>query len=247
MVEWVEAPVAVPPGPGPGALESPPALRAGRGDHRRGRALAGAGLVIVAALLGARVVAAARAQTPVLVAARGLPAGHVLVPGDLAVAQVHLPAAELAGYWPGPDAPGLLGHVLLVPVSAGLLIGRDAVSAGAAAQPERLVSLPVDPGRLAELAPGGLVDVYATYKQSGAAAPVTELVVQGAEFLGTGGSTVAGDVAVRLQVPPSVVEALVMASELASLDVVAEEPAGTDTGQGPTAPLTAPPGSGRQP
>ncbi|MHB8452270.1 MAG: hypothetical protein ACYDAQ_17740, partial [Mycobacteriales bacterium] len=127
-------------------------------------------------------------------------------------------------------------------VAAGDLLPRSAVTAGAAVLPTRQVSVPVDPGRVPALAPGQLVDVFATYKGNGATPAVTLAVVRGAEFLGIGGSSAAGDVAVRLRVPPDEAGLLVEASEVAALDIVAEEPVGNNAGDVGPGPFVAPGG-----
>lgn len=228
---------------------SPPAVRLSRRGWRGGRAATGAALVLLAALLGARAVTLARSRTEVLAVAQALPAGHVLAAGDLLAVAVHLSTAQSGVYWPAADGPGLVGHVVEVPLPAGALLGRSVVSLGAAPEPLRVVSVPVDPGRFAAQQPGQLVDVYATYKANGTVSAFTEMVVQGAVFLGVGGSTISGAEAIRLLVAPSQAAALVQASELASLDIVGEQPAGLDTGQTATTPppLLAPQPSGGAP
>lgn len=226
----------------PPVSDSPVAQRLAMPRWRDTRLVLGLVLVLLSVLLGARVISAANRTQLVVTAARGLPVGHVLAESDLATAAVRLTGASAANYWPATDATGLVGHALLVAIAAGDLLPRSAVAAGAAAVPTRQVSVPVDPGRVPALVPGQLVDVFATYKGNGATPPVTLAVVRGAEFLGIGGSSAAGDVAVRLRVTPAQTGLLVEASEVAALDIVAEEPAGNDAGDVGPGPFVAPGG-----
>lgn len=221
---------------------SPPASRFAPPRWRDARLLAGVLLVLVSVVVGARLVSAARRTVGLVAAARPLQAGHVLVPGDLAVVQAHAPSGTLTGYWPGQSTAALLGRPVRVPLTVGELVARNAVGTGAAAGPARVVSVPVDPARLADAAPGDLVDVFVTYKGTGASGSggSTQAVARGVQFLGTGGSSAGGALAVRLLVPTAVTGPLVRASELGSLDVVRQQPAGTDAGSVGSAPLTGP-------
>lgn len=221
---------------------SPPGVRLPAARWRDSRLLIGVLLIVLSTLLGARLVASARRSTALMGAATALPAGHLLRAADLVVVDAHLPARSLSGYWPAGSTTRLIGHSLELPLSAGELVPRNAVSFEGPAQPRRVVSVPVDPARLADAAPGDRVDVFVTYKAAATASAVgtTVAVVRGVVFLGTGGSSASGSLAVRLLVPPQATAALVHASELGSLDVVRQQPAGVDPGDVGSSPVVGP-------
>lgn len=97
------------------------------------RLLFGIGLFVLA--LGATITGwrAGRTSVPMLVAARDLPAGHTLGGGDLAVADVRLPAGQRALSIPASAREQVVGRVLTAPAVAGELpllpgSGRDCCS-----------------------------------------------------------------------------------------------------------------------
>jgi hypothetical protein len=100
------------------------------------------------------------------------------------------------------------------------------------------VSLPVDPARLPTLAAGDLVDVFATTKTTATVTGTTVAVLRGARYLGGGDSGSGSTVSLRVEVPVDRTAAVVRASEVASLDVVRERPAGQDAGDVGTTPLS---------
>lgn len=224
-----------------GGAPSPSADRLARPRWRDGRLIAGVLLVLVAVLIGARVLSSADHTAPVLVAARPLGAGHVLAAEDLSVVRVRLGDASRR-YWPAADLDGLRGHPLTVAVATGDLLARSAVADGADPEPLRVVSLPVDPTRLPAIHAGDRVDVFATYRAAGTAPGLTRAVVRGVEYVGGGDTGSGSTVAIRLRVPVAAAGSLVRASEVASLDVVLQLPAGTDSGDVGAAPLTDGPG-----
>src|SRR4051794_41445175 len=71
----------------------PVGRRQARPRWRDTRLLVGVLLVLVSVLVGVRVVTAADATAPWLTVTSDLPAGHVLVPADLAPARAHLDRA----------------------------------------------------------------------------------------------------------------------------------------------------------
>lgn len=218
-------------GPAPGAARlEPPRWR----DRRL---VLGIVLVLLAVLLGARLLSTRTSTTAVLVAARPLAAGQPITPGDLRVGQVHLGGAT-AAYWPAADLAGLSGHPLTSAVAAGDLLPRSAVAATADPSPTRIVSLPVDPARLPTLTPGDLVDVFATTKPTATTPGTTVAVLRGARYLGGGDIGRGSAVSLRVEVPVDRTAELVRASEVASLDVVLQHPAGQDAGDVGTAPLS---------
>ncbi|KAB2808501.1 pilus assembly protein CpaB [Pimelobacter simplex] len=135
--------------------------------HRR---LLAALLVAGAAVTGVRALAPpAPPSTPVLVAARDLPAGQVLGRGDLTTTRL-APQDRPAGAVEPAGAP--LGHALAAPLRRGEpLTDVRLVGPGlAAGQPADTVAAPVrlaDAGQAALLAAGDVVDLLATDPQGG--------------------------------------------------------------------------------
>ena len=217
--------------------ESPVAARLERPRWRDRRLVVGVVLILLAVLLGARVLSTRAATTAVLIAARPLAAGQTISAGDLRVAGVHLGGATSA-YWPAADLAGLSGHPLTTTVAAGDLLPRSAVGATADPTPTRVVSLPVDPARLPILAAGDLVDVFATTKATSTVPGTTVAVLRGARYLGGGDRGSGSTVSLRVEVPVERTAVVVRASEVASLDVVLQRPAGQDAGDVGTTPLS---------
>lgn len=219
------------------AGESPPAARLEQPRWRDRRLVLGVVLILLAVLLGARLLSTRSGTTAVLVAARPLAAGQSISPGDLRAASVHLGRAT-SSYWPATDLAGLTGHPLTTAVAAGDLLPRSAVGASAHPAPTRVVSLPVDPVRLPTLTAGDLVDVFATTKPTSTAPGTTVAVLRGVRYLGGGDGGSGSAVSLRLEVPVDRTAAVIRASEVASLDVVLERPAGQDTGDVGATPLS---------
>jgi hypothetical protein len=140
------------------------AARLGTSSRPRGRLALGVLLVLVAVLGGALFLQRAQRLEPVYVAARDLPSGTVLAAGDLAVAAVRLPGAELQQYLRPTPSKRLTGRVLTAPVPKDALVPVAATAASAT--DADMVELPVqvDPGDLARgLRPGDRVQVLAAY------------------------------------------------------------------------------------
>lgn len=99
---------------------------------------------------------------PVVVAARQLPAGHVLTAGDLTTRSVDGDSELLAALVPGDRLEELVGQVLTHQVAAGdPLRGSDVLPAAASGL--RAMSIPVEPAHAAggALSVGDRVDVIA--------------------------------------------------------------------------------------
>lgn len=218
-------PAARPPS-GPPA--SPPATRLARPRWRDTRLLLGVLLVLVAVVVGARVVAAADDTEPVWVAARTLAAGSTLTADDVTTRSVRLDAA--AGAYLGVGGAAPTGYVLTRPVGAGELIPAAAVVAPERSAARRLVTVPVERfHHPADLARGGLVDVYVTAAAAGQGTtpgwPEPTLVLEAAVVAdveresGRLGPTGSG-VGVVLAVAPSDVADLVAAIQAGTVDLV---------------------------
>ncbi len=165
MTELAAAPVRPDATPPP---NSPPARRLTRRRWRDSRLLIGVLLVLVSVVVGARLFASADATRQWVVARQDLPAGHVIVAGDLTTVPARLDSRTSNRYYPGAQLGRLVGSTLARPVDTGELVsGADFVRNNA--QSTRLVPVIVKAGRLPVLTPGDHVDVYVY--QSGAAAP----------------------------------------------------------------------------
>ena len=129
-----------------------------------GRTALGVCLVVLAVLAGALFLDRSQRLVPVYAAARDLPAGTPLEPGDLMVIRVRLPGVALRHYLrPSSDRP-VAGRVLTAPVRRETLVPVGLVLASS--RDADLVELPVqvDPGDMATgLRPGDSVQVLAAY------------------------------------------------------------------------------------
>jgi hypothetical protein len=152
----------------PAGTQVTAAARLGTPSRPNGRLALGVLLVLVAVLGGALFLQRAQRLQPVYVAARDLPSGTILAGGDLAVAAVRLPAAELRLYLRPTRPESLAGRVLTTPVPKDALVPAAATAASAA--DADMVELPVsvEPGDLAQgLRPGDRVQVLAAYSDGG--------------------------------------------------------------------------------
>lgn len=182
-------------------------------------------LVLVAVVVGARVVAAADDTELVWVATRDLAAGTTLTEDDVATRPVRLD--DTARAYLGVRGASPEGYQLTRPVGAGELLPAAAVTPPGSALPHRLVTVPVERFHYpADLARGAIVDVYVTARAtSGAPAPASELVLAAAlvadveRDAGRLGATGSG-VGVVLSVAPDDVPALVGAVQGGSVDLV---------------------------
>lgn len=206
---------------------SPAARRLAPPRWRDGRLLAGVLLLLVSVVVGARVLASSDDTVAVVSVARGLPAGHVLVEGDLATARASLGANTAGAYVGAAELGGLTGRVLARPVTQGELLAVAAV-AERAATPARVVPIKVRDGRLPGLTAGDRVDVFATAllrpTSAGAAAGpeacITVLVATDVEVAADAATEDgATDLTLLLRVAPEQAGVLVHASETAALDV----------------------------
>ena len=161
--------------------------------RRRGRpgpgAVVGGFLVAAAAVIVFAVAlsAAGGSSRSYVVAARSLPAGTVIGPGDMTMARMGLDTANRATAF---GAGGqVVGRALTVPVQPGELIEAPMLSAPAGSM-RRPVSIPVDATSLTALAAGESVDVLSTPSASGAtgtAAPsAVSVVMRGATLWSVG-------------------------------------------------------------
>lgn len=150
-------------------LPAPEATRLRRPSWRDKRLLVGLLLVLAAVGLGARVVAQADRTVPVFAARSTLPVGAGLSADVLTVVRVRLEGAEqryLSAEQPLPQ-----GQVLARAVGAGELVPAGAL-VPADGLDRRPLGIPVDGVLPAGLAPGGLVDIWASARDRKAGANV---------------------------------------------------------------------------
>ena len=146
-------------------MAAPPSPPARRPRARRDlRLAAGVALVLVAMVLGARLVSSAGDRTPVWSLRVPLAAGTALQADDLVAVEVGGDAATLAAYVPASD--DVTGRRTTRDLAAGELLATAALAApGSATADRRLVTVAVDPLHAPPgLARGERVDVYVTPK-----------------------------------------------------------------------------------
>lgn len=162
---------------GGGFGASPPARRIVTPRWRDARLVIGVLLVVVAVALGTKVVGSAQAGDIVWAAARDLPAGTVVRGDDLEPVSVRLGASSSSYLDASGDPPA--GYVLTRDIHHGELVPATAMRSDAAAEENRLVSVPVEVNHFpAALARGQRVDLYVVVaSQPGAPAPSPELVL----------------------------------------------------------------------
>ena len=159
----------------------------------------------------------------VLVAERPLASGHRRTPNDLSSIAVHLPNEQVLRYVSQPS--DVAGLVLDRPLAAGELIPADAVVP--AADPQRVVSIPIEPEHAAggRLTPGDIVDIWATFDRGGD--PVTRLVVGSVEVVGlvsegglVGEEALSG---VSIAIPPEAAPRVVLALRAGQIDILTSD------------------------
>lgn len=201
-----------------------------------GLLVAAAAVVVFAAALSA----SKTHDQSYIVAARSLPAGSIIGPGDTTTAGFRLPAATAAGAF--RQAAPLIGRSVAVAVPPGQLIESSMLTQGGVAR-LRPVSVPVDSDSLAALAAGQEVDVLSTPASGSAGTPspaTVTVVLRGATLLSVGrtGSGLlsggsGGTVVVTLGVADlGQAEQVVQAAHTGTVELLRAEP-GDGTGLGP--------------
>ena len=223
-----------------------------RGGVSSHRALLGGLLVAAAAVVvfAAALSASGGHDAAYVVAARALPAGSVIGPGDTTTARFRL-AGPTASAAFRQDA-SLIGRSTAVDLPPGELIQSSMLVRGGTAT-LRPVSVRVDGDSLAALVPGQPVDVLSTPGASGgsasqSASPGLTVVLRGATLLSVGRSESGlisggsgGTVVVTLGVTDlQEAEQLVQAAHTGTVELLRAEPG---DGSGPGAPTTTAAGS----
>ena len=126
------------PGSGPDFPSSPAGRRTQRPRWRDTRLLLGVLLILSSVVLGARLISSATSSTQWLSVTRSLPAGHVLVAGDLRPVKAHLPASASRQYFAAEPAQ-LVGRTLGRSLAAGELLASEALTSGSS-EASRVIS-----------------------------------------------------------------------------------------------------------
>jgi hypothetical protein len=182
-------------------------------------------LVLVAVVVGAKVVGGADDYEQVWVTEHALVPGERLTAADLSVGHARLYGR--ADHYVLADGSVPKGYVVTRAVGAGELLPFKAVSSRAATDHSRLVTVPVNPGHYPSgLGHGDLVDIYMTPDHpTGKPASKPSLVLSsaavqsrdgGSRGLGSASSTVS----VLLAVPDGKVSDVVAAAHAGSIDLV---------------------------
>lgn len=209
-------------------VASPRAVRLATPRWLDARLALGVLLVAVSVAAGARVFASADNLTAVYVASHELVPGQHIGAGDLSVSHVRLRGQS--GLYIAAAAAPPVGYVVTRYIGAHELVPVAALATATASARSRLVTVPVQPGHLAEaLARGELVDVYLTAKAgAGEAVPEPVLVLASvpveARAGGTSTFSASSAFSVVLSVPNDKVADLIHAVESGTIDLVTVPP-----------------------
>lgn len=194
---------------------SPPAARAGRPWWRDGRVIGGILIVVISAIVGARLMASGDDTVPVWQVDRDVAAGTVLSADD--VTAVSVPASAAAAYAP---ATGLPADRLTRDLQAGELVPA---AVDALVPDVRWVTVPVEPLHApTDLLAGERVDVWATSSDDLAAPTPPRLVLPGAlvSSVATEAMGFGGEYGVVLEVAPDAAGELLDAVRTGAIDLV---------------------------
>lgn len=187
------------------------------------RVVLGVLLVLASVVIGARVFASADRYTSLYVAAHPLVPGEHLTASDVTVGRVRLDG-QGANYISAGSRPPV-GYVVQRYVGAGEFLPVRAIAAASTTAPDRMVTLPVQPGHLPPgVGPGALIDLYVSPKTSAGGAAKPQLVGQNLAVQsrqgGTGELSASSVDSLVVAVPAPAVAGVVQAVESGSLDVV---------------------------
>lgn len=170
-------------------------------------------------------------RTPVLIAARALPAGTVIRRSDLATAGLAGNASVLATLIPAGDAGSVTGRTVSSAVAAGAPVPAAALAPPGRGVASLTLAVPLVHALAGGLVPGDRVTVLATYTNAQGAA-LTRVVARDLEVLAVGSA--AGFDAATQTIPvtvalpdPSRATALALANETAKIDLLREPGAGS--------------------
>jgi Flp pilus assembly protein CpaB len=125
--------------------------------------LAGFALMLVGLLVVLAYSAAAARRTPVLVAARDLPAGAILHPSDLRSSRLGADGDVLSALLKTPQEQAVVGRRLAVPIGAGEPLARSALASTSSLPPAFTLAVPVAHALGGQLQPGDQISVLGTF------------------------------------------------------------------------------------
>ena len=207
--------------------------------------LAGFALMLAGLLVVLAYSAAAARRTPVLVAARALPAGAVVHASDLRSSRLGADGDVLAALVTVAQEQGVVGRRLAVPLAAGEPLPRSALASASASPAAFTLAVPFAHALGGQLHPGDHVSVLATFSSATGAA-TTEALARDLVVLAVGQPPSIGDpnqttIPVTVALPdPRLASRLALANSTAKIDLlrdsnrssrrsipVAKTPAGT--------------------
>ena len=170
-------------------------------------------------------------RTEILVAARTLPAGHILRPADLRSAALAGDKQVLATLIPADTEATLVGRALKTTVAAGTPLPQAALAATGRTADAFTLAVPVLHALAGSLTPGDRVTVLATYTPTNGQA-VTRPVARNLEVLAVGAASgfdsASQTIPVTVALPdPSLASALALANEAGKLDLLREAGTGS--------------------
>jgi Flp pilus assembly protein CpaB len=187
--------------------------------------LAGIVLMLVGLLVVLGYSAAAGRRTPVLVAARNLPAGAVVRASDLRSSRIGADGDVLAALVTARQEPSIVGRRLAVPVGAGEPFPRAALVASSASPAAFTLAVPAAHALGGQLQPGDHVSVLATFSSATGAA-TTQALARNLVVLAVGQPPAIGDpnqstVPVTVALPdPRLSSRLALANSTAKIDLL---------------------------
>lgn len=187
--------------------------------------LAGIALMLIGLLVVLGYSAAAGRRTPVLVAARNLPAGAVVRASDLRSSRVAADGDVLAALITVAQEPTVVGRRLAAPVSVGEPFPRVALAASSASPAAYTLAVPAAHALGGQLRPGDRVSVLATFSSATGAA-TTEALARNLLVLAVGQPPAIGDpnqstIPVTVALPaPGVSSRLALANSTAKIDLL---------------------------
>jgi pilus assembly protein CpaB len=187
--------------------------------------LAGVALMLVGLLVVLAYSAAASRRTPVLVAARDLPAGAVLHASDLRSSRLGADGDVLSALVTATQEPTVEGRRLVVPVGAGEPLPRAALASSSASPAAFTLAVPAAHALGGQLRPGDHVSVLATFSRTSGGA-TTEALARNLVVLAVGAPPSIGDpnqstIPVTVALPdPRLAARLALANSSAKIDLL---------------------------
>ena len=202
-----------------------------RGRRLRPLPVAAAVLVLLALVGYLSVYQQTTRRTPVLIAARALPAGTVVRASDLATAGLAGSGRVLATFLPAGEARLVVGRTVRSAVAAGAPVPAAALAPPGRGVASLTLAVPLLHALAGALQPGDRVTVLATYTNAQGGA-LTRVVARDLEVLAVGSASgfdaATQTIPITVALPdPSTAAALTLANETAKIDLLHEPSAGS--------------------